>query len=219
MSRLVLLFAAAAAACLAVVVTVDALPNGVGFTPAMGYVGVFTLISLLLVLADSLLVNTLCLSPPLSSFAFFVSGSYNTWNDFRCDGITADNVKKVAKKMVDLGLNQIGYEYVNIGTYSTWWKAKYASFCPRHRRRCHCCLCHCRTHSCLCHIPLLPPVVLDDCWAVGRENGTNIIIANTTAFPKGIKDVADYVHGLGLKFGIYTDRGKARGACWFMAAM
>ncbi len=49
-------------------------------------------------------------------------------------------------------------------------------------------------------------VNMDDCWAQGRyENGT--IYPDPTAFPSGIKAVADYVHSLGLKFGIYTDRG------------
>jgi len=49
-------------------------------------------------------------------------------------------------------------------------------------------------------------VNMDDCWAAGRHlNGT--VYADPVAFPDGIKAVADYVHSLGLKFGIYTDRG------------
>jgi hypothetical protein len=40
---------------------------------------------------------------------------YNTWNDFRCSGISAENVMKVADKMVELKLASFGYEYVNIG--------------------------------------------------------------------------------------------------------
>lgn len=39
---------------------------------------------------------------------------YNTWNDFRCSGITADHVKQVADKFVELKLTSFGYEYVNI---------------------------------------------------------------------------------------------------------
>eukprot|EP00008_Paramoeba_atlantica_P008503 CAMPEP_0201487046 /NCGR_PEP_ID=MMETSP0151_2-20130828/11052_1 /ASSEMBLY_ACC=CAM_ASM_000257 /TAXON_ID=200890 /ORGANISM="Paramoeba atlantica, Strain 621/1 / CCAP 1560/9" /LENGTH=369 /DNA_ID=CAMNT_0047871971 /DNA_START=94 /DNA_END=1203 /DNA_ORIENTATION=- len=49
-------------------------------------------------------------------------------------------------------------------------------------------------------------VNLDDCWAVGRTD-QGVIIADPVRFPDGIQDVADYVHSLGLKFGIYTDRG------------
>jgi alpha-galactosidase len=47
---------------------------------------------------------------------------------------------------------------------------------------------------------------MDDCWAKSRaSDGT--VVADTTAFPNGIKYIADYVHNKGLKFGIYTDRG------------
>lgn len=39
---------------------------------------------------------------------------YNTWNDFRCNGITSANVRAVVDKMEELGLGKLGYEYVNI---------------------------------------------------------------------------------------------------------
>eukprot|EP00961_Rhodomonas_salina_P024027 323073-Rhodomonas_salina.1 len=39
---------------------------------------------------------------------------YNTWNDLRCNGITSANVRAIVDKMVELGLGQYGYEYVNI---------------------------------------------------------------------------------------------------------
>lgn len=39
---------------------------------------------------------------------------YNTWNDFRCDGITAENIRKVADVMVAYGLDKVGYDHVNI---------------------------------------------------------------------------------------------------------
>merc|ERR1740121_843530 len=39
---------------------------------------------------------------------------YNTWNDFRCDGIKAENVQKDADAIVAHGLDKVGYEYVNI---------------------------------------------------------------------------------------------------------
>ncbi len=49
-------------------------------------------------------------------------------------------------------------------------------------------------------------VTIDDCWQVGRTaQGT--IVADSLRFPSGIKALADYVHGKGLKFGIYTDAG------------
>lgn len=49
-------------------------------------------------------------------------------------------------------------------------------------------------------------IVIDDCWQVSRDaQGT--IVADAQRFPHGIKDLADYIHSLGLKFGIYSDAG------------
>jgi alpha-galactosidase len=49
-------------------------------------------------------------------------------------------------------------------------------------------------------------IVIDDCWQVSRDKSGNIV-ADPQHFPSGIKALADYVHGKGLKFGIYTDIG------------
>jgi len=49
-------------------------------------------------------------------------------------------------------------------------------------------------------------VVIDDCWQVNRDANGNII-ADPQRFPSGMKALADYVHGKGLKFGIYSDAG------------
>ena len=49
-------------------------------------------------------------------------------------------------------------------------------------------------------------IVIDDCWQVSRDKDGNII-ADPEHFPSGIKALADYVHSLGLKFGIYSDAG------------
>jgi alpha-galactosidase len=49
-------------------------------------------------------------------------------------------------------------------------------------------------------------VVIDDCWQVARDAQGNIV-ADSKRFPAGMKAVADYVHGKGLKFGIYSDAG------------
>jgi len=51
-------------------------------------------------------------------------------------------------------------------------------------------------------------VNLDDCWQVSRDPNTDQIIADPQAFPHGIKALADYVHALGLKFGLYSDAGE-----------
>jgi len=109
------------------------------------------LISALLVQATLAINNGVGLTPAMG---------YNTWNDFRCSGITAQHVQQVADKIVSLGLDAVGYEYVNI----------------------------------------------DDCWATSRGSDGRLV-PDPTAFPNGMKVVADYVHSKGLKFGIYTDRG------------
>jgi alpha-galactosidase len=49
-------------------------------------------------------------------------------------------------------------------------------------------------------------VVIDDCWQVSRDADGNIV-PDPKNFPDGIKPLADYVHSLGLKFGIYSDAG------------
>ncbi|KAJ9143812.1 Alpha-galactosidase [Pleurostoma richardsiae] len=52
-------------------------------------------------------------------------------------------------------------------------------------------------------------VVLDDCWSSGRSRGTNgTLEANTAKFPRGMAAVADDLHALGLKFGMYSDAGR-----------
>ena len=47
---------------------------------------------------------------------------------------------------------------------------------------------------------------LDDCWQVSRD-ASGTIQTDPIAFPQGIAALAAYVHGKGLKLGIYTDVG------------
>ena len=49
-------------------------------------------------------------------------------------------------------------------------------------------------------------VNLDDCWA-GQRDADGNMTADPKKFPHGIKALADYVHGKGLKLGVYTDVG------------
>ena len=83
---------------------------------------------------------------------------WNSWNHFHCN-VNDGLIRDTAKAMVDTGLHNHGYEYVNI----------------------------------------------DDCWAKSRaSDGT--IQPDPNAFPD-MKGLADYVHSLGLKFGLYSDAG------------
>ena len=49
-------------------------------------------------------------------------------------------------------------------------------------------------------------VIIDDCWQKNRD-ADGAIDMDRERFPGGIKALADYVHGKGLKFGIYSDAG------------
>jgi len=50
-------------------------------------------------------------------------------------------------------------------------------------------------------------VVIDDGWEAGERDGKGDLVADPAKFPHGIRAVADHVHALGLRFGIYTDAG------------
>jgi alpha-galactosidase len=52
-------------------------------------------------------------------------------------------------------------------------------------------------------------IVIDDCWSDkrGRDSQGNLV-ADPGKFPSGIKSLADYVHGQGFKFGIYSCAGE-----------
>jgi alpha-galactosidase len=89
---------------------------------------------------------------------------WNSWNEFACN-INSTVFLETAQRMVELGLKDAGYEYVNI----------------------------------------------DDCWSdynKRRDSVTNEILPDYTKFPDGISGLADKVHALGLKLGIYSDAGE-----------
>jgi alpha-galactosidase len=49
-------------------------------------------------------------------------------------------------------------------------------------------------------------IVIDDCWHGGRDS-LGFIFPDPIRFPSGMKNLADYIHSKGLKFGIYSDAG------------
>jgi hypothetical protein len=49
-------------------------------------------------------------------------------------------------------------------------------------------------------------IIIDDCWH-GQRDGLGFIQPDPKRFPSGMKALADYIHSLGLKFGIYSDAG------------
>ena len=51
-------------------------------------------------------------------------------------------------------------------------------------------------------------LVIDDCWSKReRDPETGKIVPDEIKFPNGMKAVSDYVHGKGLKFGMYSCAG------------
>jgi alpha-galactosidase len=50
-------------------------------------------------------------------------------------------------------------------------------------------------------------VNIDDCWMAPQRDAEGRLQADPVRFPSGIKAVADYVHALGLKLGIYSSAG------------
>jgi alpha-galactosidase len=51
-------------------------------------------------------------------------------------------------------------------------------------------------------------IVTPDCgWNAESRDSSNKLQWNTTLFPSGGKALGDYLHGLGLKFGLYSGAG------------
>lgn len=50
-------------------------------------------------------------------------------------------------------------------------------------------------------------VNIDDCWAEISRDNKGYLVPKKSTFPSGMKALADYVHGKGLKLGIYSDAG------------
>ncbi|EDQ89811.1 uncharacterized protein MONBRDRAFT_7758 [Monosiga brevicollis MX1] len=89
---------------------------------------------------------------------------FNSWNGYHCN-IDENIVKSMATAMLNNGMANAGYSYVNI----------------------------------------------DDCWQVAREFDNQSIVADPVRFPSGMAQLAEDIHAMGMKFGVYTARGS--GTC------
>ena len=49
-------------------------------------------------------------------------------------------------------------------------------------------------------------LVIDDAWMAAKRDANGALQADPAKFPKGMKELGDYIHSKGLKFGIYEDR-------------
>ena len=50
-------------------------------------------------------------------------------------------------------------------------------------------------------------LVIDDCWSLHERDSDGRLVPDPEKFPYGMKDLADYVHSKGLKFGMYSCAG------------
>lgn len=50
-------------------------------------------------------------------------------------------------------------------------------------------------------------VVIDDCWSLMERDENDRLVADPAKFPHGMKYLSDYIHSLGLKFGMYSCDG------------
>ncbi|MBQ7305253.1 MAG: glycoside hydrolase family 27 protein, partial [Clostridia bacterium] len=50
-------------------------------------------------------------------------------------------------------------------------------------------------------------IVIDDCWSLKERDENGRLVPDPEKFPHGMKDLADYVHSLGFKFGMYSCAG------------
>ena len=104
--------------------------------------------------------DTIALTPPMG---------WNSWNVFG-GAVTGEKVKAAAKAMVDSGLINHGWQYINVDDF---WQV------------------HPGSH---------------DQTLLGPERTADGRISPNPRFPD-MKGLADYVHGLGLKVGLYSSPG------------
>ncbi len=50
-------------------------------------------------------------------------------------------------------------------------------------------------------------IVIDDCWSLKERDSQGRLVPDPAKFPHGMKALADYVHGLGFRFGMYSCAG------------
>ena len=50
-------------------------------------------------------------------------------------------------------------------------------------------------------------VVIDDCWSLKERDKDGKLVADPEKFPHGMKWLADKIHAMGLKFGMYSCAG------------
>jgi hypothetical protein len=128
------------------------------------------------------LTNGLAGTPPMG---------WDDWNAYQCNN-NAQDVEQTAQYMHDSGLQADGYDYVIVdGCWNDLVGQGTAD--PN-------------------GFPITGPLPTEACGAANGRLPDGQLFVNTTEFPPssacandGLKRVADYVHSLGLKFGLWID--------------
>lgn len=50
-------------------------------------------------------------------------------------------------------------------------------------------------------------VVLDDCWSNGRDEDGYLVV-DEKKFPRGMNFISDYIHEMGMLYGMYSSAGE-----------
>jgi hypothetical protein len=116
---------------------------------------------------------------------------WDDWNAYQCNN-NATDVEQTAKFIHDSGLQADGYKYVIV---DGCWNDLVGQGTSDPNG-----------------FPITGPLPAEACGAVNGRLPNGQVFVNTTEFPPsspcandGIKRVADYVHSLGLKFGLWID--------------
>ena len=127
---------------------------------------------------------------------------YNSWYDL-LGALNETNLKETADRMVDLGLLDLGYSYFNLD--DDWASVeRYEANSRRLRSESHLEL----TERLLCSPRPRPRPSLRSSTRASDRNDKDLLVADPTRFTGGsLKALGDYVHGKGMLFGTYTDRG------------
>ena len=55
-------------------------------------------------------------------------------------------------------------------------------------------------------------ICIDDCWMAMERSENGSLVPDSEKFPNGIAKLADTIHGMGLKLGIYSSSGTKVGS-------
>jgi hypothetical protein len=117
----------------------------------------------------------------------------NSWNGFHCN-VDERKMRAMADALVTTGLKDAGYSFVNI---DDCWCVELPS---NSHQTVHSILLFCLSLN----FSSVPHSILLFCPRQVQRSPNGTINADPARFPGGMKALADYIHGIGLKFGVYT---------------